>query len=164
MTQNVPGLMVRSVYPDAAGMPLFSAGSFRTTDASPFKERFGGWYVTGTHGSQTHVGNAVASDPVCVLAITTVFGSGDVVCVHAKQPFTVRQSDQVVESADDAGIGTADDMDARILLFEASQLCERVVSRAVVEDEKLKFAMRLTQNAFDSSADVTRCVVDGKQH
>jgi hypothetical protein len=59
MTQNVPGLMVRSVFPDASGMPLFSAGTFRTTDASPFKERYGGWYVTGTHGSQRHMGNLV---------------------------------------------------------------------------------------------------------
>ena len=83
---------------------------------------------------------------------------------HPRSRLALRRRDQLVESADDAGIGTADDMDARILLFEASQLCERVVSRAVVEDEKLKFALRLTQNAFDSSADVTRCVVDGKQH
>jgi hypothetical protein len=57
MTSNIPGLMVRSVYPDASGMPLFSAGTFRTTEASPFKERWGGWYVTGTHGSMRHMGN-----------------------------------------------------------------------------------------------------------
>jgi hypothetical protein len=57
MTQNVPGLMVRSVYPDASGMPLFSAGTFRTTESSPFKERWGGWYVTGTCGSMRHMGN-----------------------------------------------------------------------------------------------------------
>jgi hypothetical protein len=68
MTQNVPGLMVRSVYPDASGMPLFSAGTFRTTEASPFKERWGGWYVTGTHGGMRHMGNLVlrgknAADP-----------------------------------------------------------------------------------------------------
>lgn len=59
MTQNVPGLMMRSVYPDASGMPMFSAGTFRTTDASPFVERWGGWYVTGQHGSQRHMGNLV---------------------------------------------------------------------------------------------------------
>ena len=59
MTQNVPGLMVRSVFPDASGMPLFSAGTFRTTDSSPLSERYGGWYVTGTHGSQRHLGNLV---------------------------------------------------------------------------------------------------------
>jgi hypothetical protein len=58
-TSNLPGLMVRSVFPDASGMPMFSAGTFHTTDASPFKERFGGWYVTGQHGSLRHMGNLV---------------------------------------------------------------------------------------------------------
>lgn len=58
-TQNVPGLMVRSVFPDASGMPMYSAGTFRTTDASPWAERWGGWYVTGTHGSQRHMGNLI---------------------------------------------------------------------------------------------------------
>jgi hypothetical protein len=58
-TQNMPGLLMRSVYPDASGMPLFSAGTFRTTDASDWRERWGGWYVTGSHGSQRHMGNAI---------------------------------------------------------------------------------------------------------
>jgi hypothetical protein len=51
--------MVRSVYPDASGLPLFSAGTFRTTDASPWKERWGGWYVSGSYGSMRHMGNQV---------------------------------------------------------------------------------------------------------
>lgn len=59
MTQDVPGLMIRSVYPDASGLPMYSAGTFRTTEASPFTERWGGWYVTGTHGSARHMGNIV---------------------------------------------------------------------------------------------------------
>ncbi len=62
MTRDVPGLLVRSVYLEASGMPLFSAGTFRTTDGSPFKERYGGWYVTGTHGSQRHMGNLIVRD------------------------------------------------------------------------------------------------------
>jgi hypothetical protein len=41
-------------------MPLFHAGGFVTDHRSPLKERWGGWYVTGTHGAQTHMGNAVA--------------------------------------------------------------------------------------------------------
>ncbi len=28
-----------------------------TTDTTPIRERWGGWYVTGTHGSQLHMGN-----------------------------------------------------------------------------------------------------------
>src|SRR5262249_5722236 len=30
---------------------------------TPFEDRWGGWYVTGTHGSMQHLGNAVAPDP-----------------------------------------------------------------------------------------------------
>ena len=40
-------------------MPVFQAGDFFTDQRSPLKERWGGWYVTGTHGEITHMGNAV---------------------------------------------------------------------------------------------------------
>jgi len=43
-------------------MPLFQSGSFVTDHRSPFKERWGGWYVSGTHGSQIHMGNALVRD------------------------------------------------------------------------------------------------------
>jgi hypothetical protein len=59
-TLGIPGLMVRSVFPDRDGMPILSAGSgFITDHRSPLKERWGGWYVTGTTGDQVHMGNAV---------------------------------------------------------------------------------------------------------
>lgn len=57
-TQNVPGHLVRSVYPSPSGMPHFGAGTFRTNHGSPLKERWGGWYVTGSHGDQRHMGNS----------------------------------------------------------------------------------------------------------
>src|SRR6476646_8176750 len=57
--QGIPALTVRSVYPDREGNPILSGGSFRTDHTSPLKERWGGWYVTGTHGSQTHLGNLI---------------------------------------------------------------------------------------------------------
>ena len=58
-TREVPGHLVRSIYPNRAGTPIFSAGSFVTSHESPLKERWGGWYVTGTHGEQRHMGNVV---------------------------------------------------------------------------------------------------------
>jgi hypothetical protein len=61
-TLGVPGLVVRSVYPEPSGMPLFHAGSFVTDHRSPLKQRWGGWYVTGTHGLQTHMGNVFVED------------------------------------------------------------------------------------------------------
>lgn len=62
-TLGVPGMVVRSVYPDRTGMPIFQAGSFVTDHRSPLKERWGGWYVTGAHGDQTHLGNRLFTGP-----------------------------------------------------------------------------------------------------
>lgn len=56
-TKNVPGLLVRSIYPDPGGHPVVAAGSFLSTHKSPLNQRWGGWYVTGTHGDQAHIGN-----------------------------------------------------------------------------------------------------------
>lgn len=61
-TLGVPGLLVRSVYPERTGMALLQAGSFITDHRSPLKERWGGWYVSGKHGAQPHMGNAFAPD------------------------------------------------------------------------------------------------------
>jgi hypothetical protein len=57
-TLGVPGFVVRSVVPDRSGMPLFPGPSFITDHRSPMKERWGGWYVTGTHGDTRHMGNS----------------------------------------------------------------------------------------------------------
>lgn len=56
-SKNIPGLLVRSMFVDPVGLPVISAGSFRTDHSSPLSERWGGWYVTGTHGKTTHMGN-----------------------------------------------------------------------------------------------------------
>ena len=61
-TSNVPGHLVRSVYPAQSGQPRFDAGTFTTDYRSPLLERWGGWYVTGTHGKQRHMGNVIARD------------------------------------------------------------------------------------------------------
>lgn len=61
-TSGVPGHLVRSVYPSRSGQPFFGSGTFTTDHRSPFKERWGGWYVTGKHGEQRHMGNVVVTD------------------------------------------------------------------------------------------------------
>ncbi|HEY6403186.1 MAG TPA: hypothetical protein VI479_17330 [Blastocatellia bacterium] len=55
--RNVPGFVVRSVRPDARGYPIAPLGGFVTDHASPLKERWGGWYVSGAHGAERHLGN-----------------------------------------------------------------------------------------------------------
>lgn len=58
-TKDVPGHLVRSVYSDTGGQPILASGTFRINHTSPFAQRWGGWYVTGTHGSQKHLGNLI---------------------------------------------------------------------------------------------------------
>jgi len=61
-SMGVPGLMVASVFPDAEGMPAFRGAQMLTDDRTPFEQRYGGWYVSGTHGDMRHRGNAVGHD------------------------------------------------------------------------------------------------------
>lgn len=61
-TLQVPGLLVRSVYADAQGMPRAKVSDFVSGHNSPLRDRWGGWYVTGTHRDQVHLGNIFATN------------------------------------------------------------------------------------------------------
>ena len=61
-TLGIPGLMIASVYPDGDGMPAFRGSQKLTDHRSHFEDRWGGWYVTGTHGDMRHNGNALGHD------------------------------------------------------------------------------------------------------
>lgn len=64
-TLGIPGLLVSSVHPRSEQFRDVHGASFVTDHRTPFQERWGGWYVTGTHGMQTHLGNNVALvDPI----------------------------------------------------------------------------------------------------
>ena len=56
-TEGYPGMLVRSVYPDEIGAPIFGAGTHRTDHSSPISDRWGGWYVTGESAGARHMGN-----------------------------------------------------------------------------------------------------------
>ncbi|MGE0376755.1 MAG: hypothetical protein AB7Q45_15195 [Planctomycetaceae bacterium] len=58
-TEGVPGQLVRSLFVDKGGQPMLGSGTYITSDTSPFAERWGGWYVTGTHGAMRHMGNVL---------------------------------------------------------------------------------------------------------
>ncbi|MCP4784803.1 MAG: hypothetical protein GY878_14710 [Fuerstiella sp.] len=63
-TADVPGHLIRSVFPDRKGHPIIGSGTFTTDHTSPFTSRWGGWYVTGTHGSQRHMGNEIVASRI----------------------------------------------------------------------------------------------------
>jgi hypothetical protein len=58
-TLHVPGMLARSVFMTPDGLSLGQFGSYDPDDRTPFRQRWGGWYVTGTHGSMRHMGNAM---------------------------------------------------------------------------------------------------------
>jgi hypothetical protein len=53
---------VRSVYTTADGTPLSQVPGFANGHNSSLKERWGGWYVTGTHQGVQHLGNLFATN------------------------------------------------------------------------------------------------------
>ena len=57
---GVPRLLSRSVNADSQGYQILRGGGRIMTPRTPFKDRWGGWYVSGTHGKQRHRGNAPA--------------------------------------------------------------------------------------------------------
>jgi hypothetical protein len=58
-TGNLPGVMTRSVFSNEDGQPILPAGTMITTHRAQLKDRWGGWYVTGNLGEQSHMGNTL---------------------------------------------------------------------------------------------------------
>ena len=61
-TMGVPGHVVRSFETDENGVTDLKSGVSLVNHRTPFEERWGGWYVTGTHGGQTHRGNLMGAE------------------------------------------------------------------------------------------------------
>jgi hypothetical protein len=60
--RDIPGVFARSVFPDSNGEPLLRHGTLIVDDETPFAQRWGGWYVTGYHGTESHRGNTRGSE------------------------------------------------------------------------------------------------------
>jgi len=63
-TLNVPGELVSSAPTNSDGSRAARGGAVATDHRVPLAMRWGGWYVTGISGSQTHRGNATVADPI----------------------------------------------------------------------------------------------------
>jgi hypothetical protein len=90
-TQGIPGHLIRSVFPDRTAEPVFARGTRRVDHSTPFSERWGGWYVTGTSGKQTHLGNKIygrgldpkPTDGVNITDLKTYFTIGNYLTSHS---------------------------------------------------------------------------------
>jgi hypothetical protein len=59
-TREIPSPLVRSVFPDATGQPIFKAGTTVVDQTTPLAHRQGGWFVTGP--SLVDRGNRIFSE------------------------------------------------------------------------------------------------------
>ncbi len=59
---GVPRYILGSGFANPSGQLVSHEGWHLTTDQTPLSRRWGGWYVTGTHGDQLHMGNLVPRD------------------------------------------------------------------------------------------------------
>ncbi len=58
-SMGVPGHLLRSFATDETGFVDLNSGTSLVNHRTPIEDRWGGWYVTGTHGSQRHRGNLI---------------------------------------------------------------------------------------------------------
>jgi hypothetical protein len=73
-TDGVPGHVARSLLVDRSGDPRFSSVSYSVNHTTPLERRWGGWYVTGTHGAQKHLGNLIVRGRDAPEAIENIAG------------------------------------------------------------------------------------------
>ena len=60
-TLGVPGLLARSLAVGSTGQPLPEATPVSTDHRTPFDQRWGGWFITGSTGHTRHMGNTLFS-------------------------------------------------------------------------------------------------------
>ena len=98
-TRRIPGHIVRSVFSDKTGLPVFRLGTHISAPSSTMAERFGGWYVTGNTGDSKHMGNAWIDEPdeSEVLDQTEAFNVEDLSNFVNTAPYLNQHSDVVAQ-------------------------------------------------------------------
>ncbi|MEQ1748746.1 MAG: hypothetical protein ABL974_04955 [Prosthecobacter sp.] len=97
-TPEIPGVLVRSVFPSAEGHPIMSQGSTVVDTTTSFSDRWGGWYVTGKHGTLLHRGNVIATenpDNTCDMPFEKGANITDLSDLFDTTPYPRKQSDIV---------------------------------------------------------------------
>ena len=137
-TGNAPGLLARSVFPDERGEPIFSAGSTFITHETPISERWGGWYVTGGHGTARHMGNAFAKESKDGAELNRETGANLSILdgFFDPKPYPLAQSDIVALMVFEHQVGAHNalceaNLQTRLALHRWKGLCE-----ALKEDPK----------------------------
>ena len=134
LTHGIPGHIVRSVFADEYGYPILKAGTHLTDQSSPMAERWGGWYVTGTHGDARHMGNVFAVETELDASVDSDAGA-NLAVLHARV-----DTDRYLTSHSDivALMVLAHQVDVHNLITEANFATRAAQYRQAAVDEALK--------------------------
>jgi hypothetical protein len=94
---GVPRLLLGSGYIGTHGELVSHEGWILTTDRTPLESRWGGWYVSGHHGDQVHLGNIVVQNPADLQHLETlrIGNLDDVDSLIDTKPYLTNKSDIV---------------------------------------------------------------------
>jgi hypothetical protein len=149
-TAGVRGMLIRSVYVDESGQPLLRDGSFLSGQESPLSERWGGWYVTGHHGSELHMGNAIAKETDAGVVLDRAKGA-NVTRLDAffpTTPYLMNSSDLV------ALMVLEHQCTMHNLITAAGVACREAIARQ--HDLQRAFGQPVTDDPQDSAASIIR--------
>jgi hypothetical protein len=139
MTRNMPGHIVRSVFPADDGQPIMKAGSTLTDDTTPLEDRWGGWYITGTHGDARHRGNQIATETQYDATIDVEAGAN-----QPALPPRVNTADYLTPHSD---------IVAMMVLEHQAQM-HNLMTQASFETRMALYRQALMDKIFDRAPDV----------
>lgn len=137
-TQNVPGFLVRSVFTESDGQPRFELGTTTTDVTTDFLKRFGGWYVTGTHGELRHRGNVFVGSDEKDASLDTEKGAN-----QTALPARIRDGKYLTDSSD---------LVALMVMEQQSQV-HNAIARASFTTRKTMAYQLIMNDALDRPAD-----------
>jgi hypothetical protein len=130
--RDIPGVFARSVFPDANGEPLLRHGTQVVEDETPFAQRWGGWYVTGYHGTEPHRGNARGSENGEQLVFEAERARPDELSAYFETRNYLRQTSDVVA----------------LLVFEHQLTVQNALTKAGMTCRKMMTYQHGLQKAF----------------
>jgi hypothetical protein len=137
--RDVPAVFSRSIATARSGQPIYSLGSTVVDDATPFAERWGGWFVTGT-GPVKHRGNVLGREQDGRLVSDLDFGGSlaELPASAGPQRFPVPTSDVVA-----------------LLVFEHQCSMQNVLTRAALQCRRiLQYQQNLQSDLKEPITDV----------
>lgn len=143
-TRDVPGPVVRSLYTGSDGQPILNFGYYVSDHTSPFSERWGGYYVTGTHGKMLHMGNLLTdrSQPLAEIDYSRGANISDLSGWFDTSPYLSAHSDIVA-----------------LMVLEHQSQMQNLFTRARYEEVRGRYYDKALESNKDFRSDLSKRLI-----